>query len=58
MSENPFKFLNKLHEDMKIDDAYDKEMQRLRENRIRYNSFVKEREIKISQEKKRKNPGE
>lgn len=58
MSENPFKFLNKLHEDMKINDAYDKEMQRLRENRIRYNSFVKEREIKINQEKKRKNPGE
>ena len=58
MSENPFKFLNKLHEDMKINDAYDKEMQRLRENRTRYNSFVKEREIKINQEKKRKNSGE
>ena len=58
MSENPFKFLNKLHEDMKINDAYDKEMQRLKENRTRYNFFVKEREIKINQEKKRKNPGE
>ena len=43
---------------MKINDAYDKEMQRLRENRTRYNSFVKEREIKINQEKKRKNSGE
>lgn len=58
MSESPFNFLNKLHENMKINEAYDKEMQRLRENRTRYNSFVKEREIKINQEKKRKNPGE
>ena len=53
--QNPFNFLNKLHNDMRINEVYDKEMQRLKENRIRYCSFVKEREKQILENKKKRN---
>lgn len=56
--QNPFNFLNKLHNDMRINEAYDKEMQRLKENRIRYCSFVKEREKQILENKKKRNPND
>ena len=55
---NNFNFLNRLHEEMKLNEAYDKEIERLRENKIRYNSFTKEREARLNAERKRKNTGE
>lgn len=55
---NNFNFLSKLHEEMKLNEAYDKEIERLRENKIRYNSFTKEREARLNAERKKKNPGE
>lgn len=57
-TQNPFDFLHNLHEEMVINEAYDKELQRLKENRNRYSSFIKEKEIKNSEERKRRNPGE
>lgn len=55
---NPFAILDKAKEQISFDEAWDKELESIRENRIRYNSFIKEREEKLSAERKRKNPGD
>lgn len=55
---NPFAILDKAKEQISLDEAWDKELESIRENRIRYNSFIKEREEKLSAERKKKNPGD
>lgn len=54
---DPFAILDKAKEQISLDEAWDKELDSIRENRIRYNSFVKEREEKLVAERKKKNPG-
>lgn len=58
MNSDPFAILNKAKEQISLDEAWDKELQNIRENRIRYNFFVKEREEKLIAERKKKNPGD
>lgn len=58
MNSNPFAILDKAKEQISLDEAWDKELQNIRENRIRYNSFIKEREEKLITERKKKNPGD
>lgn len=58
MNSNPFAILDKAKEQISLDEAWDKELQNIRENRIRYNSFIKEREEKFITERKKKNPGD
>lgn len=55
---NPFAILDKAKEQISLDEAWDKELEIIRENRIRYNFFIKEREEKLSVERKKKNPGD
>lgn len=55
---DPFAILDKVKEQISLDEAWDKELDSIRENRIRYNSFVKEREEKLVAERKKKNPGD
>lgn len=58
MDVNPINNLNKLKEQLSINEAYDREMERLRQNRINYAQYNKEREKRIAEERKRRNPGE
>lgn len=58
MNSNPFAVLDKAKEQISLDEAWDKELQNIRENRIRYNFFIKEREEKLITERKKKNPGD
>lgn len=58
MDVNPLNNLNKLKEQLSINEAYDREMERLRQNRINYAQYNKEREKRIAEERKRRNPGE
>lgn len=58
MNSNPFAILDKAKEQISLDEAWDKELQNIKENRIRYNFFVKEREEKLSAERKKKNPSD
>lgn len=58
MKSNPFAILDKAKEQISLDEAWDKELQNIRENRIRYNFFIKEREEKLITERKKKNPGD
>lgn len=58
MNSNPFAILDKAKEQISLDEAWDKELQNIRENRIRYNFFIKEREEKLIAERKKKNPGD
>lgn len=58
MNTDPFAILDKAKEQISLDEAWDKELDSIRENRIRYNSFVKEREEKLVAEHKKKNPGD
>ncbi len=58
MNSNPFAILDKAKEQISLDEAWDKELQNIRENRIRYNFFIKEREEKLITERKKKNPGD
>lgn len=58
MNSNPFAILDKAKEEISLDEAWDKELQNIRENRIRYNFFIKEREEKLITERKKKNPGD
>lgn len=58
MDVNPLNNLNNLKEQLSINEAYDREMERLRQNRINYAQYNKEREKRIAEERKRRNPGE
>lgn len=58
MDVNHLNNLNKLKEQLSINEAYDREMERLRQNRINYAQYNKEREKRIAEERKRRNPGE
>lgn len=58
MTTNPFAILDKAKDQISLDEAWDKELTSLKENRIRFNIFKKEREEKIAAERKKKNPGE
>lgn len=56
--QNPFATLNMIKEHISENEAYDREIQRLREERIRLNTFIKEREQRLNEERKRRNPGD
>lgn len=58
MTTNPFAILDKAKEQISLEEAWDKELTALKEARIRFNIFKKEREEKIAAERKKKNPGE
>lgn len=58
MTIDPFAILDKAKEHISLDEAWDKELDNIKENRVRYNFFVKEREEKLSAERKKKNPGD
>lgn len=55
MNTNPFNILDKAQKQINLDDAWDRELQTIKENRIRYGLFKKERELRINQERKKKN---
>ena len=55
MNTNPFNILDKAKKQINLDDAWDRELQAIKENRIRYGLFKKERELRINQERKKKN---
>lgn len=57
-NQNPFATLNLIKEHISENEAYDREIQRLREERIRMAMFIKEREQRLSEERKRRNPGD
>lgn len=57
-SQNPFATLNLIKEHISENEAYDREIQRLREERIRMGMFIKEREQRLNEERKRRNPGD
>lgn len=57
-NENPFVALNLIKEQVSENEAYDREIERLREERIRLGVFIKEREQRLNEERKRRNPGE
>lgn len=58
MTTNPFAILDKAKDQISLDEAWDKELIALKEARIRFNAFKKEREEKVAAERKKKNPGE
>ena len=55
---NPFAALNLIKDHISENEEYDREIQRLREERIRIGMFIKEREQRLSEERKRRNPGD
>ena len=55
MNTNPFNILDKAKKQINLDDAWDRELQTIKENRIRYGLFKKERELRLNQERKKKN---
>ena len=57
-NQNPFAALNLIKEHISENEEYDREIQRLREERIRIATFIKEREQLLNEERKRRNPGE
>lgn len=57
-NQNPFTALNLIKEHISENEAYDREIQRLREERIRMNMFIKEREMRLNEERKKRNIGE
>lgn len=57
-NQNPFAALNLIKEHIFENEAYDREIQRLREERMRFGTFIKEREQRLNEERKRRNPGE
>lgn len=58
MTIDPFAILDKAKDQISFDEAWDKELNNIKENRIRYNFFIKEREEKLYTERKKKNPGD
>ena len=57
-NQNPFAALNIIKEHISENEAYDREIQRLRKERIRMGMFIKEREQRLYEERKRRNPGD
>lgn len=55
MNTNPFNILDKAEKQINLDDAWDRELQTIKENRVRYGLFKKERELRLNQERKKKN---
>lgn len=58
MSLEQFKSLDKLKEQISLNEEYDREIERLQQNRIIYAQYNKEREKRILEENKRRNPGD
>ena len=58
MTSNPFAILDKVKQQISIDEAWDKELQMIKESRIRLATFAKEREARLAQERKKRNPGD
>lgn len=58
MSLEQFKSLDKLKEQISLNEEYDREIERLQQNRIIYAQYNKEREKRILEENKRRNPGQ
>ena len=57
-NQNPFTALNLIKEHISENEEYDREIQRLREECIRMGMFIKEREQRLNEERKRRNPGD
>ena len=57
-NQNPFAALNIIKEHISENEAYDREIQRLREERMRFGAFIKEREQRLNEERKRRNTGD
>lgn len=57
-NQNPFAVLNLIKEHISENEEYDREIQRLREERIRMDMFIREREQRLNEERKRRNPGD
>lgn len=49
--------LNQLNEQIKLNEAYDREMERLRNERQTYGAYRKTREQTIKEKNKRRDPG-
>ena len=58
MNVNPLNNLNKVLEQVSINEAYDKEIARLNANRNSYAQYKKARDTQKREEKKKRNPGE
>jgi hypothetical protein len=57
-NQNPFAALNLIKEHISENEEYDREIQRLKEERMRMNMFVKEREQRLAEARKKRNLGE
>lgn len=57
-NQNPFAALNIIKEHLSENEAYDQEILRLKEERMRFGMFIKEREQRMNEERKRRNPGD
>ena len=57
-NQNPFAALNLIKEHISENEAYDREIQRLKEERMRMSTFIKEREQRLADERKKRNPGD
>lgn len=57
-NQNPFAALNIIKEHLSENEAYDQEILRLKEERMRFGMFIKEREQRLNEERKRRNPGD
>ena len=57
-NQNPFAALNIIKEHLSENEAYDQEILRLKEERMRFGMFIKEREQRLYEERKRRNPGD
>lgn len=58
MDVNPLNNLNKVLEQVSINEAYDKEIARLNANRNAYAQFKKAKDAQKREEKKKRNPGD
>lgn len=58
MDVNPINNLNKVLEQVSINEAYDKEIARLNVNRNLYAQYKKDKEAQKREERKKHNPGD
>lgn len=58
MDITPLNNLNKVLEQVSINEAYDKEIARLNANRNLYAQYKKARDVQKREEKKKRNPGD
>ena len=58
MDVNPLNNLNKVLEQVSINEAYDKEIARLNANRNSYAQYKKVKDTQRREEKKKRNPGD